>query len=71
MKRFLLLAFWLSLATFFAMPIALGIFDAWCYIVFGATVTGVQWTPDTMWLAWAMMFPSLGCWFAGFVVAGD
>lgn len=40
MKRFLLLA----LGVFFAMPAAVGLFDAWCYTLLGAQATGLDWT---------------------------
>jgi len=40
MKRILLLA----LGAFFALPAAVGLFDAWCYTLLGAQATGLDWT---------------------------
>lgn len=69
MKRFLIRAFFFTLATFFALPTAFGIADSWCYVVLGRTITGVEWTSTTVSLTWAMLIPVIGCVLAGSLVA--
>lgn len=72
MKRFLLLALFVTLAIFFAGPGALGIVDIWCYVVLGRAVTGVVWHADAVFLSVFFVIPAAGCAiFAGVIATED
>ncbi len=61
MKRFLILALTATLMIFFCAPAALGIVDAWCYLMLGAQVSSVEWNSTTVPIAWVMALLGVFC----------
>ena len=50
-----------ALALAFALPAATGLLDSWSWLMFGETRSWIEWDEGRVALAWAFLFPALGC----------
>lgn len=44
-----------------ALPAATGLIDSWSWLMFGETRSWIEWEEGRVAVAWAFLFPALGC----------
>jgi len=59
-------ALFFTLATAFVAPAAIGLIDAWAWLVVGEQISWMDWNEGRLMMTWFLLFPAAGAAIAGF-----
>lgn len=59
-------ALFFTLAAAFISPAAIGLIDAWAWLVVGEQISWVDWNEARLMMTWFFLFPAAGAAVAGF-----